>query len=112
MGAYEWFPVGITEQNSKRQKANEKLLKVSPNPFSYSIYISYEIPDGGHVVIEVYNMQGRKQTTLMDTRQLPGSGEFYWDGNDDYNYPLRSGTYIIRLIIDDRVQESVKIVKK
>jgi hypothetical protein len=112
MGAYEYGPwVGISEQNGKRQTANEKLLKVSPNPFYYATYITYKVPESGHVVIQVYDMQGRIQTTLMDTRQLPGSGKFYWNGTGDNGMELPEGTYIVNITINNREKDAVKVVK-
>jgi hypothetical protein len=112
MGAYEYGPwVGISEQNGKRQTANENLLKVSPNPFYYATYITYKVPESGHVVIQVYDMQGRIQTTLMDTRQLPGSGKFYWNGTSDNGMELPRGTYIINITINNREKDAVKVVK-
>ena len=112
MGAYEYGPwVGISEQNGKRQTANEKFLEVSPNPFSYSTYITYKVPESGHIVIQVYDMQGRIQTTLMDTRQMPGSGKFYWNGTGDNGMELPKGTYIINITINNREKDAVKVVK-
>lgn len=57
-------------------------------------------------------MNGRKISTLMNVKQLPGNGKFYWDGTDDYGRKLPSGTYIINLIINDKIKESVKVIKK
>jgi hypothetical protein len=113
MGAYEYGPwVGIDYYNPKLKIKNKKLLKAAPNPFNYGTYINYITKESGHIIIDVYDMNGRKVSTLMDVRQLPGSGKFYWDGTNVYGQKLPAGTYIINLIINDKIKESVKIIKK
>ncbi len=109
MGAYEYIFVGLPELP---QKKPQLCLKAAPNPFNYGTYISYITKESGHIKIDVYDMNGRKVTTLMDVRQLPGSGEFYWDGTNNYSQKLPPGTYIINLIINDKIKESVKVIKK
>ena len=109
MGAYEYFYVGLPELP---QKKPQPLLKVAPNPFNYGTYISYITKESGHIKIEVYDMYGRKVITLMDVKQLTGSGKIYWDGTNDYGQKLPPGTYIINLIINDKIKESVKVIKK
>ena len=109
MGAYEYFLVGLP---GLPQKKPQPLLKAAPNPFNYGTYISYTAKERGHVKIEVYDMNGRKVTALMDVKQLPGNGKFYWDGTKDYGQKLPAGTYIINLIINDKIKESVKVIKK
>ncbi len=108
MGAYEYFYVGLPKLS---QKKPQLWLKAAPNPFNYGTYISYITKDGGHIKIEVYNMNGRKVTTLMDVRQLPGSGKFYWDGMDDYGRKLPAGNYLIKLIINNNSVGNLKLVK-
>jgi hypothetical protein len=109
MGAYEYFLVGLPEL---QQKKPQPLLKAAPNPFNYGTYISYITKESGHIIIDVYDMNGRKVNTLMDVRQLPGNGKFYWDGTDDYGRELPDGTYIIGLLINDREIQSVKVIKQ
>jgi len=62
--------------------------------------------------IFVYNIQGNKVTTLMDVKGLAGSGEFSWDGKNDYGQKLPAGIYVINIIINDEIVEAVKTVKK
>jgi hypothetical protein len=108
MGAYEYIFVGLPELP---QKKPQPLLKAAPNPFNYSTYISYITKESGYIKIEVYNMNGRKVTTLMDVKQLPGNGEFYWDGTDDYGRKLPNGNYLLKLIINNNSVENLKLVK-
>jgi hypothetical protein len=85
MGAYEYGPwVKVPEvPSSKFQISNFKSLSVSPNPFSYGTYISYELKDPGRLNISVYSIAGMKVRTLVNNTGMVGDkGNFYWDGSD------------------------------
>ena len=114
MGAYEYGPwVRVPSvPNSKFQIPNSKLLVVSPNPFEYGTYIRYELQEKGRLNISVYSLSGRKVKTLIHSSGLPGeTGKFYWDGHDEQGHELPAGTYILRMTVEDRLVEAVKVVK-
>jgi hypothetical protein len=115
MGAYEYGPwVGVpTEPNSKFQIPNSKSFTVSPNPFSYGTYISYELKDIGRLNISAYSISGMKVKTLVNnTGSVGDKGNFYWDGGDQNGQKLPAGAYILRMTVDDKVVEVVKVVRK
>ena len=114
MGAYEYGPwVGTPEvPGSKFKVQSSKLLSVSPNPFSYGTYISYEISEKGMLNISVYNASGLKVRTLINTPASVGDeGSFYWDGAGQEGNDLPAGTYIVRMTIEGKLLQSMKIVK-
>ena len=114
MGAYEYGPwVRVPSvPNSKFQIPNSKLLEVSPNPFEYGTYIRYELQEKGRLNISVYSLAGRKVKTLIHSSGLPGeTGKFYWDGHDEQGHELPAGTYIIRMTVEDRLVDAVKVVR-
>jgi flagellar hook assembly protein FlgD len=89
------------------------LVEVSPNPFSYGTYISYELKESGRVDISVYSIIGMKVKTLANnTGSVGDKGKFYWDGNDQNGQALPAGAYILRMTVDDKVVEVVKVVRK
>lgn len=115
IGAYEYGPwVSIKENpNSKFKIQNSKLLNVSPNPFSYGTYVSYELSENGRVNISVYNISGMKVKTLVNnTGSVGDKGNFYWDGGDQNGQALPAGAYILRMTVDEKVVEVVKVVRK
>jgi hypothetical protein len=115
MGAYEYGPwVSIKENpNSKFKIQNSKLIEVSPNPFSYGTYVSYELKENGRLNISVYSISGMKVKTLVNnTGSVGDKGNFYWDGSDQNGQALPCGAYILRMTIDDKVVEAVKVVRK
>ena len=58
------------------------LLGNFPNPFNPSTTIVYELNKPGHASLSVYNVLGKKISTLFDGRQGVGRYEFVWDGTD------------------------------
>lgn len=71
-----------------------QLDKNFPNPFNPSTNIRYNLNMEIDVVLEVYDVTGRKITTLVDERQEAGR---YTVSFDATNYGLSSGMYLYRL---------------
>ena len=114
MGAYEYGPwVKLPETpNSKFKIQNLKLLSVSPNPLSYGTYVKYELRVAGRVNISVFSTSGMKIKTLADfTGSIGDRGDIYWDCNDGNGHEAPDGSYIIRMTVDGKLVESVKIIK-
>jgi hypothetical protein len=63
-----------------------------PNPFNPTTQISYQIPQQGNVLLEVYDMAGRKIQTLVDESVAAGSYQVNFDASN-----LSSGVYVYRL---------------
>ncbi len=73
------------------------LLTCVPNPFNPSTRIIFDLPQDGQVNLAVYNLQGHLLRTLVDAWHTAGRHEIPWDGCDDGNRALPSGTYLYRL---------------
>ncbi|MBD3386873.1 T9SS type A sorting domain-containing protein [candidate division KSB1 bacterium] len=65
-----------------------------PNPFNAGTMIHYTLHDAAAVNLEIYDLMGRKQATLVEKQQSPG---FYSIRYNPLN--LSSGTYYIRLSV-------------
>jgi hypothetical protein len=68
-----------------------------PNPFSTETTISYQLAEGGHVQLRIYDMSGRQVRQLLDGNQEAGAHRVEWDALDDAGDVLSSGTYIYTL---------------
>ena len=68
-----------------------------PNPFNTSTKISYELPGSAYVTIKVYDLVGNVVKTIYDGYQNSGMQELAWDGFDNTNNSLPSGSYICEL---------------
>ena len=91
--SYE-FEYGVISHitDAGEQPDDFKLHDAYPNPFNPATTIRYELPEHAGVQVEVYDLQGRKITTLVDEPQQPGTHEIIFEANE-----LSSGTYIYQI---------------
>jgi|GEM_PF-1167402 len=69
-----------------------------PNPFNPTTIIGYGLPEEARVTLRIYNIRGQVVKTLAtNTLQEPGYYRVTWDGTNQYNKPLASGMYIVRM---------------
>ncbi|MFH1864816.1 MAG: FlgD immunoglobulin-like domain containing protein, partial [Candidatus Eisenbacteria bacterium] len=70
----------------------------SPNPSNPVTLIGYAVPPpGGRVTIEVFDVAGRRVTTLVDVETDPGWYAATWDGTADTGEKVASGVYFYRM---------------
>ncbi|HES58860.1 MAG TPA: T9SS type A sorting domain-containing protein, partial [Caldithrix sp.] len=79
-----------TNTNSLEEK--ELTINNNPNPFNPVTTIQYNLPKDVNVVLEVFNIQGQKVKTLVNSQQKAGSYEVQFDGAN-----LASGVYIYKI---------------
>lgn len=102
--------VGIKAEPSPIS-ADYKLMNCYPNPFNSSIQIPFIVKSNEKVSVSIYNMLGEKVRTLFSG--LTGTNSLrtaYWDGKDESNSLVGSGTYIVVLKGNNKVQQTKKIV--
>ena len=63
-----------------------------PNPFNPTTVISYDLPTGSDVTLEVFDMLGRRVAVLVDQHMEAGRHETTWDATR-----VSSGVYIYKL---------------
>jgi hypothetical protein len=80
--------VDIHEVN---KKAGESLLENYPNPFSSSTYVNFKSA-GGHVLLQVFNGEGKMIKTLADGEYPAGSYKLWYENE---GHP--AGLYYLRL---------------
>jgi len=68
-----------------------------PNPFNLETQIRFDLAEAGWVQLAVYDMLGRRITSLLDAKRLAGSHTVRWDGRDGLGVPCSSGIYICRI---------------
>jgi len=98
MGAYGGgeSAVGIDEPVTSMPDRTS-LSQNYPNPFNASTVIKYELPQQSQVTIDIYDILGRKVTTLVDKQQPAGYYQTIWRADDFssgiYFYKLQAGDY-------------------
>jgi hypothetical protein len=72
--------------------AHFALSQIYPNPFNPQTTIQYQLNTPGHVALEIFDLRGRKVTTLIREFQPAGEYSVVWDASSG-----SSGIYICRL---------------
>lgn len=82
----------INHVSSAAKPENYYLGSNYPNPFNPETTICYTIPKTSHVLLEVFDIQGRHVTTLINKKQNSGRYEVHFN-----SLKLSSGIYFYRL---------------
>lgn len=78
-----------------------------PNPFNSTTVISYQIPEAGDVVLEIFDMIGRKIERLTNEHQVAGEHYIQWNAAG-----RSTGIYIVRLQFGRTVEtHAITLVK-
>jgi hypothetical protein len=68
-----------------------------PNPFNPETTISYNLKKAGNVLLEIYDIKGRKIRTLVNEYQDIGHHKSIWNCEDDKQRIVSSGVYFYKL---------------
>lgn len=90
-GVYTALPDLSTIENHSIQLNNY------PNPFKRETTITYSLTDEGVVSIEIYNITGKKVSTLIEKHHKPGKYSIIWKAEDKNNNSLPDGVYFCAL---------------
>lgn len=82
----------------------------NPNPFNPFTTLSYFIPEQGHVVIDISNVNGQRVKTYTSGIQAPGKHSIKWDGKDEKGSKLESGIFFYTMNVDGRVIDTKKML--
>ena len=69
-----------------------------PNPFNPSTTIAFELPVGGDVSLQVYNLLGQTVRRLQSGWLTAGAYQVQWDARTDSGEDAASGVYFYRLV--------------
>jgi hypothetical protein len=74
-----------------------------PNPFNPETIIEFAMPKSGLAKIEIFNIMGRKVTTLFDSFANAGYHTVMWNGNNELGVSAASGVYFYRLQVGEQI---------
>ncbi len=75
------------------------LYSNSPDPFTKTTTIRFEIEKPEHVRITILDISGREVKTLVDQKLESGSHEVTWDGQNTNHAEVGKGLYFYKLSI-------------
>ena len=68
-----------------------------PNPFNPVTTISFDVANGTHIEIKVYDILGNYINTLTSKYYVAGEHDVQWNGTNNSNVDVPSGVYIYQL---------------
>ncbi|NJM16435.1 MAG: T9SS type A sorting domain-containing protein [Bacteroidales bacterium] len=77
-----------------------------PNPFSEYATIHFELNKATNLMINVYNSNGKRVTTLINTFKQEGMHQMFWNTSQ-----IAPGIYFIEFLSGQASRESVTVVK-
>lgn len=83
-------------------------LAAFPNPFRTGTDVRFEVAAAEHVVLDVFDVAGRRVRRLVDGILAPGEQHVAWDGRNEAGAVVSPGVYFGR-IDHDGVHESVRL---
>ncbi len=92
-----------------------------PNPFVMNTSgtsaitttaIRFELPASAEVLLEVYDLLGRRIVTLLDERKFAGTHTVAWNGRDHAGRRVASGVYFYRLHATSTEGQKFQAVQK
>lgn len=84
----------------------------SPNPFNASTKISIAIEKDAMTKLDVFDVLGRRVTTLCSSQLSAGEHEFVWSGRSDDGRELPSGVYFARLTVSGSTEARMMVLLK
>jgi hypothetical protein len=95
VGDLRWWkltPVSVEGPSGQNIPETFNLAQNYPNPFNPTTTIRFDLPQGGDVLLKVFNIIGQEVATLLNGRMNAGSHEVVFDASR-----LTSGAYVYRL---------------
>ncbi|MBN1164654.1 MAG: S8 family serine peptidase [Candidatus Krumholzibacteriota bacterium] len=83
------------------------LFQNYPNPFNPVTWINYYLPRDCRVILEIYDVMGRKVATLIDAQQTAGYQTARWSAAS-----VSSGVYILRLKAGEEIRTRKVVLMK
>lgn len=95
---------GINDSGLNISAPDLFMMQNYPNPFKDQTTIRYRVTEKRHVDISIFDLSGRKVTTLINQSVQQGTYELVWNPEG-----VSSGTYIASLSSNGRILQTMKI---
>ena len=89
-----------------------QVLPNSPNPFSNTTAVRFGLPEASDVLLEVFDVAGRRVYGERRSNVLAGWQTFSFDGRDARNAPLPSGVYFFRVTVAGVTATSKMVISR
>jgi serine protease AprX len=83
-----------------------------PNPFNPITTIRFELARAMRVGVDIFDIAGRKVSTLANREFVAGSHTVVWNGTDDAGTRLASGVYVYRVSAGGTIHSGTMVLLK
>ena len=104
--------VAVPDMGAPVLPSNVVLQAPAPNPFHGLTALTFDLPRAGRVVLEVYDVVGRRVARITDGVLGPGRHTTLWDGRTGDGREAVSGIYYLRLETGGEVQSRKLVVAR
>lgn len=73
------------------------LLDAAPNPFGDETLVRWNLTRNSRVQVDVFDVAGRRVTSLVDASRPAGAGDVRWNGRDADGHTAAAGVYFVRM---------------
>ena len=100
----------VNDETTKLTPRTCALAQNYPNPFNPSTTISYMLPSGAFVRLEIFSAIGQSVRVLDEGYRAAATYSLVWDGKDEQRQTVSSGVYFCRLIAGGNAIMTRKLV--
>ena len=96
-----------TSLDTEKEEIIPSVFKVQPaypNPFNPTTRVNLQIPNAGEVEINIYDVLGRKVMFLTQNYASAGTYTFHWNPRNVSGDALSTGTYIMMVAFNNKIQ--------
>ncbi len=83
-----------------------------PNPFNPVTTLRYDLSENSFVSITIYDLLGRKVTTLVSETQTAGFKSVIWNATNDQGRPVSAGVYFYQIQAGEFMQTKKMVLLK
>ena len=100
------------DQDAALPQLTTRLVGAHPNPFNPQTKIAFTVGRAQHVQLAIYDLSGALVAMLANRGYDAGQHDVVWNGQDQRGARVPSGTYMARLVTEEKIQTSkVMLVK-
>ena len=92
-----FFDVGYTWTGVREQKEQTSDITAWPNPFNENVTIDFNLNGTSDVTLDIYDLTGRKITTLVKGNLTKGGHRYVWNARNGSGQKVPPGVYFYSL---------------
>jgi hypothetical protein len=100
----------VSRQLEKYMPKEFSLEQNYPNPFNPSTTVTFKMPKGGSVRLEVFSLLGQRIKVLAEGSFEAGVHQVVWMGDNDWGARVASGVYFCRFISEKNNVQTRKML--